>query len=94
MFFDNNKLSARAVLAHARRQHADAQSLYEQAAEAWAAYGYPWEQAHALIGAARCRIALDQPAREPLEQARAILTDLGARPLLAETERLLDDAVN
>jgi hypothetical protein len=90
VFFDNDKLSARAVLAQARQENADALVLYEKAAAAWAPYGYPLEQAHALIGAARCATSHDEPARERLEQARAFLTDIGARPLLAETDRLLE----
>ena len=92
VFYDNNNLSARAVLAQARHEYAEGSALHEQSAVAWAAYGYPLEQAHALIGAARCATALDQPARHLLNQARAILTDIGARPLLAETDRRLDDA--
>ena len=94
VLYDHNILAARATLAQARHEHADALSLYDEAATAWASYGYPLEQAHALIGAAQCRTALGQPARPQLVEARDILERIGARPLLAETEGLLAETPN
>jgi hypothetical protein len=90
LFFDNNVLSARAVVTEAAGRSAEGLNLYRQASGAWAGYGYPLEQAQALLGAARCSRALDLPARALVQQARHILTDLGAAPLLAETAKLLD----
>ncbi len=89
VLFDCNTLSARATLSQARGDHAEALGLYDGAATAWASYGYPLEQAHALIGGAQCRTALGQPASAQLEEARSILERIGAGPLLADTERLL-----
>ena len=89
VLYDNNILSARAVLAETRGEHADALGLHDAAAAAWASYGYPLEQAHALIGAAQCRAALGEPAKAQLVEARDILARIDARPLLAETERML-----
>jgi hypothetical protein len=56
----------------------------------------PYEEAHALLGEGRCLMALDRaPEAEPvLRQAREIFERLGAKPALAETEELLDDALS
>jgi tetratricopeptide (TPR) repeat protein len=88
LFYNNNVLSARAVLAETDGEFDAALGLYMQTNAAWAAYGYPLEQAHALLGAARCSLALALPARELVREARDILTQLGAAPLLAETTNL------
>jgi tetratricopeptide (TPR) repeat protein len=89
LFFDNNVLAARAVLTEAEGRLSDGFDLYMQTAAAWAGYGYPLEQAHALLGAARCSLALGLPSRALVREAREILTQLGAAPLLAGTDRLL-----
>ena len=89
LVYANNALSAKAVLAEGSRHHADALDLYTPAAAAWASYGYPLEQAHALLGAARCSLALDRPAHDILSRARAILRHLGAGPLLGECDALI-----
>jgi class 3 adenylate cyclase/tetratricopeptide (TPR) repeat protein len=91
VFYDNNVLSARATLAHANGDDVEALSLHQQAADAWAAYGYPLEQAHSLLGAAEGLTAQEQPARHLVEQARDVLKGIGARQLLAQTEQLLAD---
>jgi hypothetical protein len=90
LLYDNNALTAQAVLAETDGDQTKALQLYEKVSIAWAAYGYPLEQAHALLGAAHCALALDLPAREKLLEAREILIRLGAEPLLAETDHLID----
>ena len=90
----NNILSARAVLAEALEQVPEALTLFEEAAVAWQEYGYPLEQAHALIGTARCLSSLGRSARPVLQQAHDILEEIGARPLLEETRRLLASAAS
>ena len=90
LFFENNVLSARAVMTEAEGNAGEGLDLYIQAAAAWATYGYPLEQAHALLGAARCSLALDLPARAMVLEARGILTRLGAAPVLAETDHLVE----
>jgi tetratricopeptide (TPR) repeat protein len=50
----NAVLSGRGLVAEARDSPAEAASLFEEAAVAWAALGCPFEHAHALAGRARC----------------------------------------
>jgi class 3 adenylate cyclase len=51
------------------------------------------EHGHALLGRGRCLLALDSPgARGALLQARELFTRLGARPLVAEADDLLERA--
>ena len=82
--------ASKAMLAEAEGALEEAGWLYEDAARRLAAYGWPFEQAHAHAGAARCRIALGQSAaaRDDLRNAVAIATGLGAKPLLRELARL------
>jgi tetratricopeptide (TPR) repeat protein len=90
LLYGNNVVTARAILMQAEGDYDQALHLYERAAIAWAGYGYPLEQAHALLGAARCSLTLDLPSRALVLQARKILTRLGAEPLVAETDHLLN----
>jgi len=87
LLYDNNVLTARALLAESHGDHKAALDLYAAATAGWTSYGYPLEQAHALLGMARCRYVMHQPADEPLDEARGILVELGAAPLLTETDR-------
>ena len=89
LLFDNNVLTAKAVLAESARDLAEAADLYQQAAKAWSRYGHRLEEAQALLGAGRCQARLEQPAEALLVKARAILIELRAQPLLDETERQL-----
>jgi tetratricopeptide (TPR) repeat protein len=86
--------AARAVLAEAQGQLEQSLSLYGEAAERWAEFGFVLEQAHALLGAGRCLVALRDPERaaKSLRKAREIFESLGARPLVAEAEPLLEQA--
>jgi tetratricopeptide (TPR) repeat protein len=88
-FYDHNILSARAAIALAEGEHRLARDLHGAAAAAWSSYRCPIEQAQALLGEARCSLAMGQPAQRPLLAARALLTALQATPLVAEVDTLL-----
>jgi hypothetical protein len=83
--------TARAVLTEATGDQAGAAGLYDAAGAAWSAFGHVLEEAMALLGAGRCLARLDRPgpAAKRLRAARALLTRLGARPLLAEADAWL-----
>jgi tetratricopeptide (TPR) repeat protein len=83
-------LGARAVLAEADDPEA-AVSLFEEAAKRWAEYGYVLGRGLALLGSARCLLALGRKtdATLVLQQARDIFTGLGAASALAEVDALL-----
>ncbi len=85
-------VAAAGILAEVRGELEEAERLHEDAAARWAEYGYPFEEAHSLLGRARCLIGLGRgtEAAEPLASAREILSRLGAVPRLAEASRLLD----
>ncbi|MGN6176465.1 MAG: hypothetical protein ACTHPS_26465, partial [Streptosporangiaceae bacterium] len=87
-------ITARALLAEQRGQHAHAAALFADAAKRWGRFEVPWEHAQALLGQGRCLLAIGQPseAREPLRTAQDIFTTLGARPALTETDKLLAQA--
>jgi hypothetical protein len=54
----------------------------------------PWGRAQALLGQGRCLVAIGRPAEAsvPLQQARDVFTELGAKPAVAETDALLERA--
>jgi tetratricopeptide (TPR) repeat protein len=85
-------VTARAVVAEARREFERALELHEQARERWEAFGNVVERAHALAGAGRCLTALGrgQDAAARLEAAREVYTSLRARPLIAEVAAALE----
>jgi class 3 adenylate cyclase/tetratricopeptide (TPR) repeat protein len=87
--YDNNILAARAALAEADGDHTVALRLHERAAMAWSSYACPVEEAQALLGVARCCLAMGRQASEPLAAARALLSGLKAGPLLAEADAIL-----
>ena len=66
LFYDNNVLSARAVLAESAGDYPASRALYGQAGAAWATYRCPLEHAQALLGDARCCLALGDSAAEAL----------------------------
>jgi class 3 adenylate cyclase/tetratricopeptide (TPR) repeat protein len=88
--------AARAVFAEAEGQRELSLRLYEESADRWARYGFVLEQGQALLGAGRCLLALGhaQQAATSLRNARAIFESLGARPLAADTRRLLEQATS
>jgi hypothetical protein len=86
-----DQVTARAILAEARGELDDGSELYREAAEGWKEYGHVPERAQALMGLGRCLIGLGSgpEASAPLQEARAVFSQLGARPLLEETDAWL-----
>ncbi len=83
--------AAHAQLAEHVGEHAEAATLYAEAAARWQQFGNVPEQAHALLGQGRCLHALEDPAAEqPLRQAAELFGSMGYRPALTETEALLE----
>ena len=83
-------VAARAVLAEAAGDLAEASTLYAETAERWLEFGNVPERAYALLGHGRCLVALRPPAAEvPLAQARELFASMGYKRALAETETLL-----
>lgn len=86
--------SARAQLAEAEGDHPRASSLYADTAERWREFGNVPERAYALLGQGRCLVTLGDAAAEvPLAEARELFAAMGYEPALAETEKLLADAI-
>jgi class 3 adenylate cyclase/tetratricopeptide (TPR) repeat protein len=84
--------TARAQLAEHAGDHADAVTLYEEAAARWKEFGNVPERAYALLGRGRCLAALGRAeAEEPLREARELFASMGYKPALAETEALLGE---
>jgi class 3 adenylate cyclase len=82
--------AARAQLAEHAGNHAEAATLYAEAAARWQQFGNVPEHAYALLGQGRCLLALgDRAAEEPLRQAAELFGSMGYRPALAETEALM-----
>jgi tetratricopeptide (TPR) repeat protein len=97
MPFDQHSLvAARAVLAEGHSDTAAAADLYLDAADRWAAFATPVEEAYALLGAGRCLLALGRMAEATvaLERAHSLWVSLKAAPLLAETDALLERTVS
>jgi tetratricopeptide (TPR) repeat protein len=85
--------AARARLAEAAVDHAEAATLYADAAERWREFGNVPERAYALLGQGRCLAALGKPEAEgPLREARDLFASMGYRPALAETDALLGES--
>src|SRR6266542_2945354 len=83
--------AARAQLAEHAGEHPDAAALYAEAAVRWEQFGNVPERALALLGEGRCLAALGRPeAQEPLRQARNLFASMGYKPVLAETDALLE----
>jgi class 3 adenylate cyclase/tetratricopeptide (TPR) repeat protein len=85
-------LAAHAALAEADSELDQAALRYDEAAARWADYGHQLERARALLGAGRCLLALGRPEGQlRLQDARAVLAALNAKPLLAEANAALRD---
>src|SRR6266851_1836434 len=86
-------VGARAVLAEADGDPEAALLLFEEAAKRWADYGFVFGRGLALLGSARCLLALGRTteATPVLHQARDIFAELEAAPALAEVDALLGD---
>jgi tetratricopeptide (TPR) repeat protein len=83
-------LTCRALLEEAREEHEAAVAGFAAAAADWNDFGFPHEEAQALLGQGRCLVALGraQEAAAPLAMARDIFARLGARPALADVDLL------
>jgi hypothetical protein len=83
-----------AALAEFRGDRQAAAHGYAEAVARWQQFGVVPEQAFALLGQARCMIALGRPteATHALQQAREIFAGLKASPALVETDTLLQQA--
>jgi tetratricopeptide (TPR) repeat protein len=86
-------VGARAVLAEADGDPEAALALFEEAAKGWANYGNVFGRGLALVGSARCLVALGRrtDATPVLQQARDIFAGLDAAPALDEVDALLGD---
>jgi tetratricopeptide (TPR) repeat protein len=86
--------AAHAQLTEHAGEHADAATLYAEAAARWEEFGNVPERAHALLGQGRCLLALGQPgAEQPLREARDLFAAMGYERALAESEALLEQTV-
>jgi hypothetical protein len=81
------------VLAEADGDPKAALLLFEEAAKRWGEYGFVFGRGLALLGSARCLLALGRrtEATPVLHQARDIFAALEAAPTLAEVDALLGD---
>jgi class 3 adenylate cyclase len=86
--------AARAQLAEHRDATRGAAALYGEAAARWEEFGNVAERAYALLGEGRCLHVLDdERAGEALREARALFTQMGYAPAVAEVDSLLGPAV-
>ncbi len=79
-----------ALLAEAGAKHETAAAGFADAAARWREFEMPYEEAHALLGLARCSVELGRApeAAGQLAAAAEIFRRLGAGPALEETEEL------
>lgn len=67
--------------------------MNQEAAAGWSEYGHLLEHGRTLAALGRCTLELGEPhAEKALTAAAAIFSRLRAKPLLAETQRLLGEA--
>jgi class 3 adenylate cyclase/tetratricopeptide (TPR) repeat protein len=92
-FREHALVAARATLAEAAGDAAEAATLFADAAERWEEFGSAPERAFALLGHGRCLVVLNEPSPEvPLARARELFASMGYKPALAETDALLDES--
>ena len=86
-------LTAKATLAEARGAIREAKRMHQEAAAGWSEYGHLFEHGRTLAALGRCTLELGEPnAEKALTAATAIFSRLQAKPLLANTQRLLGQA--
>jgi tetratricopeptide (TPR) repeat protein len=87
----NAERTSAALLAEAAGETDEAVERFRAAALGWRDYGCVVEEAHALLGAGRCLIALGKPGEAAAEitAARNIVSRLGATRLTQEADALL-----
>jgi len=84
----------RAHLAEAAGDHRQAATVYSDAARRWREFENLPELGYALLGRGRCLVALgDANAELSLADARDLFQSMGYKRALAETQRLVADAV-
>ena len=82
--------ACRALLAETASDHIQAATIYAEAAERWREFGNVPERAYALLGQARCLVALDRREADPLlRETHDLFAAMGYKPALAEVEALL-----
>ena len=86
---------ARAAVLEHHGEFLEAIPAHSSAAVLWEQFGEPYEEAQALLGQARCLVAVGRAheAAALLAAARGIFFRLRARPCLAEVDRLFDVAM-
>ena len=83
-------LTAKATISEARGAVREAMLMNQEAAAGWSEYGHLFEHGRTLAALGRCTLELGEPhAEKALTAAVVIFSRLRARPLLAETQRLL-----
>ena len=85
------RAAAEALVVEARGEHEAAAEGFADAAARWHDFCVPYEEAQALLGRGRCLVALGRApeAAVLLAAAREIFARLGAKPVLAETDELM-----
>jgi class 3 adenylate cyclase/tetratricopeptide (TPR) repeat protein len=87
-------LTASALLAEARGDFAEADARFADAATRWHSFQMPWEHAHALLGHARCLLAMGAIGVEDvLREARDIFSSLEANHSIANVNALMERAL-
>jgi hypothetical protein len=87
-------LASRAEVSEAKGEHAAALAAFEGVAKAWDGLGHVFHRGLALLGAARCLIALGR-APDAVSQAlaaTAVFDSLGAGWLAAEAAQVIAEA--
>jgi thioredoxin-like negative regulator of GroEL len=85
-----SRVTAQAVMAEARNDLESAAHGYQEAAVQWTTYGHALEAANAHLSLGRCMLLMHRlEAQNSLRQAQHGFSRLAARPLLAQTNRLL-----
>jgi class 3 adenylate cyclase/tetratricopeptide (TPR) repeat protein len=86
---------AGAVLAEGEGRHELAAVRYLEVVDLLASEGWTFEEALSRLGAGRCLFELSDPrAADELRRARMFFAGVGAVPLLAETDALLERALS
>jgi class 3 adenylate cyclase/tetratricopeptide (TPR) repeat protein len=75
---EHASVTVSAILAESSGSLAEAERLYNQAADSWRTFGWPYELAHTLAGVARCSRDGASPAGA---EAEAIFRGLGVVPI-------------
>ena len=87
--------SAQAALLEARDGAASAVKTYAEAVDRWRSFGHKVELAYALLGFGRCLLALRRHgAAAPLDESRAVFTEMGASECAAQVDALQTSAMS